>query len=487
MFAKLSLLAFLTLIVTAAIVMAAEQGAPSRAAPAQPPLPRAPEIHRHLSNAAVDQGPTRADIPADLPPDLKALIEKTFSTNAVERGKAADALGAMQQRAVPAIPFLIRLLDDDATVRFLVEDVAVFPVTVATDASVAISGMGAGAVEPCIAALKQHIGTARGNELIRILGDMKDPRAVEPMIALLGHRDSLVRVTVVRSLHSWKDPRFVPPLIGALKDQDEEVRVSATRVLKELHDPRLVQPLVDALKDKVVNVRQHAAKALGAQRDVRAVPALLRVLHDAAEDSGVRYAAACALGEIGEARSLDDLLAVFKNRSLPDDVRSSAADGLALSKDRRFVEPLLAIAKDGKEASDFRGDIVEAIADLDGSRAIPFLTEIATTKNEDDHVQCRAALCVVKLTEGAVDDVGIVAALQGRYRIEGDKSIHGVIVASEVLEKAALAVAEHGKTEAVRAAAAALLKKWGKAVSPSANNTDQPSPDVKDAPSPREK
>ena len=42
MFAKLSLLAFLTLIVTAAIVMAAEQGAPSRAAPAQPPPPAEP-------------------------------------------------------------------------------------------------------------------------------------------------------------------------------------------------------------------------------------------------------------------------------------------------------------------------------------------------------------------------------------------------------------------------------------------------------------
>jgi HEAT repeat protein len=247
----------------------------------------------------------------------------------------------------------------------------------------------------------------------------------------------------------------------------------------------LVQPLVDALKDKAISVRQGAAKALGAQRDARAVPALLRVLHDAAEDSGVRYAAACALGEIGEARSLDDLLAVFKNQSLPDGVRGSAAHGLALSRERRFVEPLVAVAKDGKEASDFRGRVVEAIADLDGSRAIPFLTEIATTKTEDEHVRCRAALCVVKLTEGAVDDVGIVAAIQGRYRIRGDESIHGVVVASDVLEKAALAVADHGKTEAVRAAAAALLKKWGRTVSPSTDDADRPSPGMNDAPSPR--
>ena len=483
MLVKLVVVTFVSVILTTSRMARAEPDPPAPFTPAPPP-------RQHLSTpAAAQQGPTKADIPANLPSDLRGPIENTFSAIAAERGKAARLLGDMHERAALATPFLIALLSDETVVGS--RDIRVegmwfsVRVTVGREAYDAICKIGKAALEPCIVALRRYAGTVRGDELVEILGASKDPRAVEPLITLMKHRDPLVRNAVVRSLYSWNDPRFLPALVGALRDDDAEVRESTVWVLRDLHDPRLVLPLVDVLKDKAASVRQGAARALGEQGDRRAVPALLNAFRDTAEDIGVRYASACSLGKIADPPPLDGLLAILKDRSMPEAVRSGAAAGLAMSKDQRFVEPLVALAKDGREADNLRGNAVEAIADIEGSRAVPFLTRSPTVASEDAHVRCCAAMLVVKLTNGAVSDVGVVAALEGRYSTEG--SITAVVEGRKAQRKAVREVAERGRTEAVRAAATALLKKWDGGEPSSAAESKRLLPHAEDPPNKSEK
>lgn len=48
-----------------------------------------------------------------LPPEVKTLVDKTFSIDARERAEAAYQLGKIGEKAEKASPFLIRLLDDN--------------------------------------------------------------------------------------------------------------------------------------------------------------------------------------------------------------------------------------------------------------------------------------------------------------------------------------------------------------------------------------
>jgi HEAT repeat protein len=217
-----------------------------------------------------------------LPSDLKDAIEGTLSSSAVNRGKAAKVLGELGERASPAVPFLIKLLSDDAKVGsihlpankeipFRPGDVVPsqdVPVTVGDNAQEALERIGKPSVERCAAALKASSDTVR-RYLIEVLGDIKDSRAIEPIGALLDDPNPWLRNQAVRAFLLWDDPRIIPHLIRALRDENYRVRQSAVWVMGTVHDPRLVQPLIDALKDKDESVRRGAVKALEEQRNPR--------------------------------------------------------------------------------------------------------------------------------------------------------------------------------------------------------------------------
>jgi len=51
-----------------------------------------------------------------IPEEVKVQVDKTFSVYAVERAEAAFKLGLMGEKARKAVPFLMRLLDDNLPV-----------------------------------------------------------------------------------------------------------------------------------------------------------------------------------------------------------------------------------------------------------------------------------------------------------------------------------------------------------------------------------
>ena len=133
------------------------------------------------------------------------------------------------------------------------------------------------------------------DQAFRILHTCGQP-AFPWLVSLLGSRDAYVRANAAWTLGKLKDPRAIEPLIAALKDSDWNVRWSAARALGELKDPRAVEPLIAALKDSDDSVRGFAAYALSELKDPRAVEPLKALLTN--PDSNVRKVAEAAIKKI---------------------------------------------------------------------------------------------------------------------------------------------------------------------------------------------
>jgi HEAT repeat protein len=135
------------------------------------------------------------------------------------------------------------------------------------------------------------------------------PACVEPLIAVLQNApDASRRMNAAQALGEIKDWRAVEPLVAALRDPAIPVRTSAARALGEMRDPRAVEPLIAALSDPSFNVRQEAAASLGLIGDQRAVGPLLKLAWDetGAVDA-VGLSAIHALGLIGDPAALATL------------------------------------------------------------------------------------------------------------------------------------------------------------------------------------
>jgi HEAT repeat protein len=132
------------------------------------------------------------------------------------------------------------------------------------------------AVEPLIAALKDADAKVRFYAA-GALAKLNDPRAVEPLIATLRDADSTVNSGAALALRDIGAPA-VQPLMAALKDENPEVRRRVAWVLGDIKDPRAVEPLIAALEDDADSiVRWNSATALqeiGTPAPERMLPAL---------------------------------------------------------------------------------------------------------------------------------------------------------------------------------------------------------------------
>jgi hypothetical protein len=73
------------------------------------------------------------------------------------------------------------------------------------------------------------------NRAARALGEMRDERALEPLIGALQDRNEDVRCEAARALGEIGDPRAEEPLERATRDEYRQVRDSATGAIKRIH------------------------------------------------------------------------------------------------------------------------------------------------------------------------------------------------------------------------------------------------------------
>src|SRR6267142_2297660 len=112
-----------------------------------------------------------------------------------------------------------------------------------------------------------------------------DPRFVPDLITVFqsaGDDDPRLRRYLALSLGEVRDPRAVEPLVQSLRDPDVQ---TAAYALGTLDDPGSIAPLRGLLHDPVEDVAWNAALSLARRGDRAGLPLLLRMLDRAYLDS----------------------------------------------------------------------------------------------------------------------------------------------------------------------------------------------------------
>ena len=370
---------------------------------------------------------TIADIPADVSPQLKALIEQTFSSNARTRAQAARKIGELHEPASDAVPFLMQLNDDTdidgAGVRFYYVD----------EALVAIG-------EPALRACLDALNTKSRAKLFRVcqcLANFKAPLAMEALLNLAKSPYAMKRQAAIEALSGCVDPRANLSLIEALNDIDGEVRARAVYGFLHIRFSGAAEPLLRLLQNDVPplqrlfqnddSLRHIFIQALGNQRDPRAIPALLKILRNPEEAEWDRHFAAKSLGMIGGQTNLPTLVEICRDQNERTTVRSGAVMGIGVYRasapelplppehGERILALLVDLMNDDREPLALRVSAAQALGELGNNAAVKSLTQKVDLHN-DDELAYRAALSIVKLTHGDIRDTRIVTAIKNYHR-----------------------------------------------------------------------
>lgn len=131
----------------------------------------------------------------------------------------------------------------------------------------------------------------------RALGEIRDPRAIGPLITALQADDCFVRRDAAEALCKI-GTAALDQLIAALACPLDDGRKEVAEVLGRLGHSRALRPLIESLRDPAPQVRCAAAWALGELGDQGAVEHLQFLLSD--DDRYVAGEAKSALERIGK-------------------------------------------------------------------------------------------------------------------------------------------------------------------------------------------
>ncbi len=123
------------------------------------------------------------------------------------------------------------------------------------------------------------------------------PLVVEPLVAVLNDHDDSIRRRATKVLGEVRDPRAVPALMALLHDDYYSIRREAAAALVVVGVPAM-DPVVSALGDPDGDVRKRAADVLAVIGDARAIEPLRGIFDD--EDWYARRAAEDAVARILE-------------------------------------------------------------------------------------------------------------------------------------------------------------------------------------------
>lgn len=118
------------------------------------------------------------------------------------------------------------------------------------------------------------------------------------------------RCAAAYSLGELKDIRAIEPLITALKDEHWQVRQSAVEALGEFKDKRAIDALIIAFSDPDRRVVQEIPDALGIIGEIALEPVIQLLQTD---DPALHYWAVWTLRSLGGQRALEALDTVIQN------------------------------------------------------------------------------------------------------------------------------------------------------------------------------
>ncbi|MDQ1327356.1 MAG: Lipoyl-binding protein, partial [Candidatus Poribacteria bacterium] len=309
-------------------------------------------LHLALNNEISQVRMASADILGRLKDEtaVNLLIERLGDDNAYVKTSANDALLKI---GTPSVPILIEVLKQKA------ENVNINPSNLVGD--------------KIGTKFKKELAkrTSLQTSVISVLGNMKDPTAIAPLIEAMkaipaGATEdertyaASVRTSAITALAIIGAPA-VEGLISTLENniETETARVNSASVLGTIGDKRAVMPLINALKDQNKNVRAVSATSLGTLKDRRALTPLIEALNDS--DLVTRINAATSLGLMVDKTATQPLLKILTNKDEREKLRTTALDSLGLIKDTVAMEPILKVLIDEYEKDGIRKSAATAM------------------------------------------------------------------------------------------------------------------------------
>jgi len=238
--------------------------------------------------------------------------------------------------------------------------------------------------------------------------------------------DRSIRRHAAICLGEIKDRRAVEPLIAALKDKDELTRVSAAWAIGNIGDTRAVGALIMTLRDSNKEIRETSAKALA-------------VLGWQPADAKERVLRAIALSKWQDVikegvDAVEPLIATLKDSD--EKVREASAKALGEFKDARIVEPLIVALK--SSSSDMQATIRNVLFGM-GQQSIEHL--VVALRDQDRDVWINTAWVLA-----AIHDSQAVEALEATINpliVELETGIREQILKEEAVERIAFNLRDH--------------------------------------------
>jgi HEAT repeat protein len=316
-----------------------------------------------------------------------AHVEAALALGHVAPSKLVNLLNQLIERNDPTLTAIVKdlvqqLLQREVTDSTSSRVIASFigDINVRTIANPILVSIGAPATPLVVEALNDSDFVARWSAA-EVLGDIRDQRAVEPLIATLNDPRQTVRRTAIEALGKIGDVRALIPiakvlqlknadgldflmnsviiralgnigepaideLIRMLKMDDVTLRIFATMSLEQIGQPA-TNALIATLDYPATWTRQAAVELLGSMKAVEATDPLIKLM--TCGDLLVEETAVDALIEIGEP-AVAPLIPRLGDRNL--EMRIKAAQTLGKIRDQRAIEPLLRVLKDRGEEND---------------------------------------------------------------------------------------------------------------------------------------
>ncbi|MCH7856527.1 MAG: HEAT repeat domain-containing protein [Gemmatimonadetes bacterium] len=311
------------------------------------------------------------------PEDLAARLRASFSLPVIEKCLeefAEESATSMREK-------LVQVSEDLGLVQARIEaltDARSWPERAAAAERLGRIGHSA-AVLPLIAVLQDKSEDKQVKSVASVaLREIRDPRAIEPLVEALGWDDAAIGQSVADTLAGFM-PQAVPALLDVLKSsKTDDQRYWAVRILGASTDSETTGPLIAALQDRSEKVRSEAARSLGRLRARAAIhPLTETLLRDPL--APVREEAARALGEIGDEQALEALKQALGE--LPYEVRAGALTAMEKMGDEAVPLFLQALDEDDErtrtqaatalERNGYVDTLIERLADESGTTGGP--------------------------------------------------------------------------------------------------------------------
>jgi HEAT repeat protein len=289
------------------------------------------------------------------------------------------------------------------------------------------------AVEPVIKALSSSSPRLR-REAARALGEIGDPRSVDPLLSRLRDKDPSpeVRREAILALGRMRAANALEPIVETMDDPTDDVRVASVWALGQIGTEEIVNPLSAALRkaqvasidaaywlgetrskaavaplgalilqsDIDLELKRAVARALARIATEDVVPFLMDLLQD--NDASVKVIAATALGQMKSATATAKLIErLIDNKEAPS-VRSAAASSLGLIKAETAVQPLIE-ALDAPEA-EVRLTVAQSLFHIGERKVVKELVKLLNDPTPEVRKYCACALGRSKY-EQAVEDL----------------------------------------------------------------------------------